>query len=143
MTIQSVSLAHDAPFHREFLLPDLVAQHKRRRRPGFRILRRQRTAHQSRNAEKLESVASHAGSPERFRRARPRHQHAFRVQTNRSVEHVVLLLIIQELRRLKELAPKRVAAAVVMDHDGHQSLAIGIGKRLQQHVVYHAEDRGG
>jgi hypothetical protein len=56
---------------------------------------------------------------------------------------VILLLIVQELRVLEHLTSEGLAAALVVDHDGHQALAIGVGKRVYEHVVDHTEDGGG
>jgi hypothetical protein len=62
---------------------------------------------------------------------------------DRTLEDMVLLRVIQKLRRRKPTAPARIAPVGVVDFDRHEAIRIFVGKRLQQNVVNDAEDCSG
>ena len=59
------------------------------------------------------------------------------------IEHVILFLVIQKFRHLKRRAPVGAAIVDVVNEKRDHAFGVGIGKRVEQHVLDDAEDGGG
>ena len=122
--------------------PHLVGHHEHRRRVRAGIVRRERPADDSRNAEEAERVRRGHAAGQPLGPLSRRHQDVLHGPANHGLEDVILFLILDELGNLEKCAASRPCAGRVANLDLSDATGIEIGKGIQHHVVDDAEYRG-
>jgi hypothetical protein len=124
----------------KLLRPQLVTQHEDGRCARLPILRRDAPAEQCRHSQGSEYVRRYIRSLETLRAFAAGIENVLVRIPHDVLKHMVLLLVVEKLRDGKRCAPATIAAFHVVNHDQNDPACILIRKRIEQHVIDHAEN---
>src|SRR5215510_7099850 len=141
--VERESLAQNARIQVEALDPQFVGHHEDRRRARLGVVRRDAAAELRRHAQEAERVGRDIAAAELLHPVATVVEHVAERAADDLSEHVVLLLVIEEFRRLEESAPARTAAGRIVNLNGDHAARIRVRERVQQNVLDSAEDGGG
>ena len=125
----------------EALEPHLVAHHEDRRRARLYVLLGRGPPEQRRNTQKPERVRSDQRPVELFRPLAARIEDIDVSRADRIAEDMALLLVIEIFRKLEETPSAGPAFIHVVNGERDDAARVHVGKRIEQHVLDHAEDR--
>src|SRR6185437_951395 len=123
--------------------PQFVAHHKYWRRAGRSVPRRDAASEERGNAQKLEGIGGDEASIESLRAFAAGINNILFVGAGDAIENMVLLLIIEKLRRREASTAVIARLRRVANLKRNQPLGVAVRKRIEQNVLDHAENGRG
>ena len=139
LAVNGNGAAQNRPLAPQPRLPESVAQHRHRRAVGQVLLRGERAAHHRRRAEHAEKTFRNPlllGLLRAVAGAERRAGGPLPVQ-----RHRLERLVLPPHHVLGNRVGEAVVGSAVIPAHPHDAVRLGIGKRLQQYVIDHREDR--
>src|SRR5262249_41393362 len=135
LVVQHKSLSHDTGIHAKASDPDFVTEDEYGRCPRYCVPRQNPAANERCYTEKLKGIARDEVRIERLQRLRTAHEHRLFPNAHSAVENVILLLVVEELRKRKIVAPFPFAGGAVVNPNLKYAMAVNVRERLQQHII--------